>query len=294
MAQNNTRELHSIIKKYFSNEIYLGILKIIKIPAASNNEKGILIKNYLRENGIPFSPLGTGTNRIGIQIEGYAVKIALDEDGMIDNRREMLYSKVLQPYVVKVYECTPSGLLAVSEYVTYFNMEDYTRYKSEMYEILSDISNNFLIGDCGITTKNFANWGKRRSDNSICILDFAYIYDVKFNVFTCSCDDTTYLQYDDNFVNLICPKCNKKYTFGNIRKRITRKAQEEEIGDIRRLSYNIKEDREHVPVIQEFEPEDMSKKKKDKKVSPYELLIKEYKRKKREEKYSGKDYWDVE
>ena len=33
-----------------------------------------------------------------LQIEGYAVKIALDEAGMIDNKREMLYTKDLQPY----------------------------------------------------------------------------------------------------------------------------------------------------------------------------------------------------
>ena len=40
-----------------------------------------------------------------------------DKDGKIDNKREFIYSLPLQPYVVKTYEVSESGLFSVCEYV---------------------------------------------------------------------------------------------------------------------------------------------------------------------------------
>ena len=105
-----------------------------------------------------FTSLGSGTNRFGILIDGYAVKFALDSDGMIDNRREFLYSQDLYPYVVKVYEAFPNGLVAVTEYVEIFNIEAFYKYENKMKEILSDIANNYLVGDVGVTGKNYVNF----------------------------------------------------------------------------------------------------------------------------------------
>ena len=59
----------------------------------SNNEKNAFVKTLLTDYNIPFSGLGPGTNRMAVLIDGYAVKIALDKDGMIDNKREFLYTK---------------------------------------------------------------------------------------------------------------------------------------------------------------------------------------------------------
>ena len=72
----------SLLLKYFSKDLYIEILRITMISDADNNEKGFLIKDLLRKNNIPFSPLGSGTNRIAVLIDGYAVKIALDRDGI--------------------------------------------------------------------------------------------------------------------------------------------------------------------------------------------------------------------
>ena len=74
----------SIIIKYFTKDIYIELMRITMIADADNNEKGAMIKALLRENNIPFEGLGSGTNRMAVLIEGYAVKIALDKDG-IDN-----------------------------------------------------------------------------------------------------------------------------------------------------------------------------------------------------------------
>lgn len=288
MEKTKTKK-RSLIIQYFNKDIYIELLKITMIPDADNNEKGLLIKKLLRDRSIPFEGLGSGTNRMAVLIDGYAVKIALDKDGMIDNRREMLYSKQLQPYVVKVYECIPTGLIAVTEFVEIFTLAEYHQHQEEMASILSEIAKNFLLGDCGISGKNYVNWGTR-NDGTICILDFAYIYSVKYKVFSCSCDDTAILRFDKNFVNLICPLCGRKYTFGEVRRRITKKDQENEIGDIRRLGYNLTKSEQVVDIIPKFEPRDNSKKKK-KELSETEKAIRAYRKGKSISKNPIQD-WD--
>ena len=237
-----------------------------------NNAKGFEIKRLLSQYNIPYTSLGSGTNRFGILIDGYAVKFALDADGMIDNQREFLYSKRLYPYVVKCYEAFPNGLCSVTEYVEIFNLDAFYRYQDKMREILSDISKVFLIGDVGITSKNYINWGIRHNGvDEICIMDYAYIYDVRYGIFKCSCDNETLLQYDKDFVNFICPRCGRKYSFGEIRRKVTRKAQKEEIGDIATIGYNLHSDTEILPVDPRFTPDD--KKKKDRELTPNDIAI---------------------
>lgn len=262
---DNLVKKRSLINTYFTNELKMELFKVTMEVNLDNNAKGTVIKELLTEFNVPYTSLGSGTNRMAVLIDGYAVKIALDKDGMIDNRREMLYTKDLQPYVVKVYECTQNGLLAVTEYITIFTLDEYNTNQETMRDILKEISKMFLIGDVGITNRNYVNWGTRDS-GEICILDFAYIYSVKYKTFTCTCDDTTVLRYDNDFVYLICPNCGKKYRFAEIRKRLSRKAQEEEIGDILRLGYILSKPEELVEIKPEFEPnkENKTKKKKTK------------------------------
>jgi predicted RNA-binding Zn-ribbon protein involved in translation (DUF1610 family) len=252
------------------------LLKLTMMYDIDNNAKGFEIKRLLTEYGVPYTSLGSGTNRFGILIDGYAVKFALDADGMIDNQREFLYSKKLYPYVVKCYEAFPNGLCAVTEYVEIFNLDAFYRYQDKMKEILSEISKVYLIGDVGVTTKNYINWGIRHGGNAdeICIMDFAYTYAVKYGIFKCSCDNETLLQYDKDYVNFICPRCGRKYTFGEIRRKVTRKAQSEEIGDISQIGYNLHTDSELLPIDPRFTIDD--KKKKEKILTPNEIKIQQY------------------
>lgn len=261
MVKTTTKR--SLILELFTPELCLEILKVTLIGNVNTNVRSVYIKELLKEYNIKFTSLGSGTNRMAVLIDGYAVKIALDSDGMIDNKREFLYTKQLQPYVVKVYECLPTGLISVTEYINVFTLQDYHENQDEMKDILKIISNQFLIGDVGVTTKNYTNWGTR-SDGSLCILDFAYIYSVKFNIFSCTCDETSLLRYDDNFVNFICPSCGRKYTFGDIRRKISKKQQDKEIGDIKTTGYVLTKPVEEVEYKPEFEPVDLSKKKKNK------------------------------
>lgn len=283
MEERKTKK-RSLILQYFPKELYVELMKVTMLPYATNNEKGIIIEELLNEYNVPASRIGSGTNRIGIILEGYVFKIALDKDGMIDNRREFRYTKDLYPRVIKVYECTQNGLISVSEYLRVFEREDYDTpsIQEEIREILAEVSSQFLIGDVGLTTKNFANWGYR-DDGSIAMLDFAYIYSSSYRTFLCNCDGETLLRYDKDYVNLICPRCGRRYTFGQIRKKITRKVQEEEIGDIRKLGYNLREPIETVSYNASFEPNGIVKKKKKAK-DDTKAAIKAYKKRKREEK----------
>ena len=267
----------SLILQYLTPDLLTKLWLITKTSGASNNEKGQMIKELLRENEVPFSPLGSGTNRLGILIDGYAFKIALDEDGMIDNRREFLYTTRLYPYVIKVYEISPMGLVAVSEYLTIFTFDDYREHAEEMRDILKIVSKSFLIGDVGVTGKNYVNWGFR-DDGTIAMLDFAYIYSVEYKLFTCSCSEDAILDYDEDFVKLVCPLCGRKYTFGSIRKKVTKKQQEEEIGNIDDQGYILRQPVETLPEIIRFEPKYNQEKKKKKELSETQKLIKEHRK----------------
>ena len=154
-----TKHKRSLINKYFTKEIFIELYQISLSSGIDNNDKYLLILDCLKKHNIPYTNLGCGTNRCSCMIDGYAVKFALDNDGRIDCKREMLYSKALQPYVTKCYECTPDGTIAVEEYVEIFTQDEFRSRQSEMREILEAISEQYLVGDIGITSKNYVNWG---------------------------------------------------------------------------------------------------------------------------------------
>ena len=254
---------HSLIKKYFPSELLVKLELVTQTHGIDNNSKTTKILELLNEYNIPYSSLGNGTNRYGFLVDGYAVKIALDRAGHIDNKREFKYAKTHYPDVVKVYECTVDGLLAVFEYITIFSMDDFVSYQEDMRKILKKITENYLVGDVGISTINYINWGIR-ADGSIAILDFAYIYSLSYRGFLCTCEDEGILQYDKDFNFLRCPFCGKKWSFSDIRKRITKEDELNEIGDIREVGYNLKNSEEELIVDYEKSPHMKPKVKKEK------------------------------
>lgn len=238
--------LQSKLKRLFPIELLID-LNYITYTDNNNTRKGKMIEEKLVEYKIDFLKLGSGTNRIGIQIEDFIVKIALDTHGKMDNRREFKYTDKLQPFVIKVYECLLDGLIITCEALTLISEEEFTAAKSEIIPILSNISKNFFIGDIGFDSKNYANWGRRKSDKSLCILDFAYVYSVGYQTFTCTCElSQPFLRYDQNYVYLICPVCGRKWAFGEIRKRISKQSEAAEVGNVGDISYNLRNSTEVV------------------------------------------------
>lgn len=263
MEEQSKKTFRSLIKKYFPVELLIKIDILTETYDVDNNTKTKDIINLLNEYNVPFSPLGNGTNRYGILIDGYAVKIALDRMGKIDNKREFKYTKKLYPSVVKVYECLETGLIAVTEYITIFSLDDFYDRQSEMRDILEEISRSYLIGDIGISTNNYVNWGTR-NDGSIAILDFAYIYALSYKGFQCTCEDEGMLEFDKDYVYLICPFCKKKWEFKDIRRRITKQDEINEIGDIMELGYVLKSEEEVHEIDPTKSPVKQKKKKKKK------------------------------
>lgn len=262
--EKKKKVFRSIIKELFPVELLIKIDEISRQHDIDNNSKTPEIIELLHQYNVPFEPLGNGTNRYGILVNGYVVKIALDRMGKIDNQREFKYSKMLYPSVVKVYECATTGLVATFEYVTIFTLDDFYSYQEEMRPILREISENFLVGDIGISTDNYVNWGIR-NDESICILDFAYIYSLSYKGFKCTCEDEGTLQFDNDFVFLKCPMCGKKWSFSDIRKRISKADEINEIGDISKIGYILHKSEEILVENPEFSPHDFKKPKKNRK-----------------------------
>lgn len=235
-------KLRSYILEFFPFEAILDFYKLTMELGITNNEKRDEMIGILNKYNIPHEPIGPGTNRYTALIDGYIMKFCLDTDGMIDNLREFKYSMVLQPYVLKVYECLPDGLIMVCEYVEIMTEDRFTNseIRQRMLTMLEDISNQYFIGDIGLDIKNIKNWGFRKNINrDLVILDFAYCYALSFKAFKCDCSPGAILYYNEKYTHLICPKCGKTYSFSDIRRRISREDQKKEIGDIRKIGYVI-------------------------------------------------------
>lgn len=234
------KSYRSLLLEIFTADQAIELEKIQRTYSITNNQKIKIYREKLDEWGVEYSPIGGGTNRYAFMVDGYIIKIACDGDGKIDNKREFIYSIPLQPYVIKCYETYGDGLMSVFEYVEAFTIDDFWKNQGKMKEILSEIGSQFLIGDVGINSTNYVNWGFR-DDGSIVILDYAYIYSVKFKQFTCPCSPSSMLHYDKDFNKLVCNCCGKVYTFREVRKRISRKDQDEEIGDLYQKGYLLTE-----------------------------------------------------
>lgn len=246
-------KLHSLIKKYFPIEALIDLNYIIR-SQYNQNDKIIVVNEVLDKYNIPYSKLGSGTNRYCVMIDGYAVKIALDRAGMTDNLREFNYAKNLGDCVVNVYETLKDGLIGVFSYIYFMDVAQFRDkgIKAEIRKILRRITEQFVVGDLGITEKNATNWGITR-DGKIQALDFAYIYKTSYKLFNCKnreCDSQDLLQYDPNYTYLVCNTCGEKFSFSQIRRYITKEDEKEELKTVADLAYIITEDMEEV----EFDP----------------------------------------
>ena len=236
--------LRSLIQEEFPLDLRVKIELISKRRDITNAEKQEEIFKALREFNIKdVVPLGPGTNRYAFKLKGFVVKVATDHDGKIDNLKEFKMAKRLFPYVTKTYDVSENGTLLVAEYIQPFmSYGEMAVYGDKIKDILKKLSSVYLIGDVGLTAKNYANWGLRvGSDEPVC-LDFAYVYDVSSELFVCKeCKSGSMLVPNSDFTALICsnPACQKKYLFEDIRRRIGNDLHRHEIGDLAEEGYKL-------------------------------------------------------
>ena len=248
--------IKSRILEFLPKDLIIELNSICRdVLISDNNTKVNKMVAALDKYDVDYSELGPGTNRFAILIDGYVFKIAMDKDGIRDNLAEFSLSQELQPFVIKVYEC--NGLIIVTEYVTVISKEEFINSKDDIRHTLSYLAQGYLLGDVGSITKNFMNWGYR-DDNTLVILDFAYIYRVLGEEMICgglNSDDTIcteILEYDADFNKLICPKCRKVYTFHEIRRKISREYETKELETIKQIAYKVTEPNQEIDVKHKF------------------------------------------
>ena len=244
------KQLISKIQRYFTVDCVDDLWGVFKKRFPSNNHKNKAILETLRAHGLKFRFLGPGTNRTAILIDGTVFKIAFDNWGINSNRVEFAYSPVLQPYVVKTYEFIQGGLIIAQEYITPMDKLYFHERGDDIKDILSKISQHFIIGDAALLDKNHVNWGYRAfSDqelnngdaeySELAILDFGELYKVTATDAMCNtvindegerCDG--FLEYNDIYSELFCPKCHRKFSHLEIRRRLDRSDAEKEIDEI--------------------------------------------------------------
>ena len=220
-----TKRIRSRIHQFLPLPAQEELMRICKSSIVSdNNAKVPAMLAVLDKYGIEYVELGPGTNRLAVLIDNYVFKIALDKWGLRDNKNEFIMSAELQPYVAKTYE--NNELISVHEYVTVISRDEFIEKREEILDILYELAQSYLVGDIGTIPKNFCNWGYR-DNGELVALDFAYVFRVKGDELLCS-EDQEILEYDENYHFLICPHCKRKYSFMDIRRRISIEEEDRE------------------------------------------------------------------
>lgn len=76
-----------------------------------------------------------------------------------------------------------------------------------------------MLGDVGLSSYNYANWGLSPEGKPVCI-DYAYIFPASLDLFKCICGNKT-MTLDGNFSEYKCTKCGHKYQDRELRAKIS-------------------------------------------------------------------------
>lgn len=184
-------------------------------PSSRKNKCMEILDHY----NINYKEVGTGTNRFIVKYEGYALKIALDDEGLADNKQEYAICDRLMPDVPYTHEISRGGLMMVSQYAPAFTSQrEMNYYRSEIVDILQRFSKVMLLGDVGLNKYNYANWGLL-NNRPVCI-DSAYLFPADMNLFKCICGNTN-MQIDSTYTTYSCPICHHQYEDRELRSRIS-------------------------------------------------------------------------
>ena len=174
----------------------------------------------LKEYNIPFTEVGTGTNRFIVKYDGFALKIALDREGVADNKQEWVMSDMLSPNVATAYEISKGGHLLVATYAPAFtSYTEMSIYGTKIRKILDSWGSRFLLGDVGFNRVNYANWGLL-GGLPVCI-DYAYIFPASMDLFKCICGCKRMKFTDDSYSSYKCAECGREYEDRDLRAKIS-------------------------------------------------------------------------
>ena len=166
-----------------------------------------------------FKKLGSGTNRVVyryLEDDSFVVKIALDRVGLNDNPAEFKNQSLLQPFITKVFEVDPTGVIATFERVMpIMSKEELINIHEDIFNMITNcIIGKYILSDIG--AKYYMNYGLRQGFGPV-LLDFPYVYELDGNKLYCNkiLDNGHHcggeIDYDEGFNELICSRCGKKY-----------------------------------------------------------------------------------
>lgn len=219
-----TEELTPRLFRSRLNELPLDLrTRLAEIPyqkgmsASHREEKVIDILNEYKD--ISYLKIGTGTNRIIIRYKGYAIKTALDFEGVADNKQEWAMAEELYPHVSYSHDISSGGNFLVEDYAPAFtSFVEMAQYRTTIMKILSNWSKKYLLGDVGFSKINYANWGLLNG-RPVCI-DYAYIFPASMDLFRCICGSKS-ISPSSDFTSYKCDRCGKTYQDRDIRAKIS-------------------------------------------------------------------------
>ena len=189
-----------------------------------------LIDQIMTKRG--FEKFQAGTNRVTyrfLEDQSFVAKVAYSKQSCRDNLREFQNQRFLKPFVTKVFEVVPSGVLGFFERVKPINSrEEFFSVAEDIFTLITE----FLVGEYvldDIGTKYFMNYGIRVTHSKgggPVLLDFPYVYKLDGNKIFCNapnefsptgrCDGE--IDYDDGFNTLRCCKCGVEYKAYELKK----------------------------------------------------------------------------
>lgn len=184
------------------------------------------IDRIMRNRG--FKYFHAGTNRVVysyLEDQSFVVKIALDAVGMQDNPKEYRNQHLLKPFVTKMFDMDPSGVIASVERVQpIISREEYLLIAEDAFDLLNKyILGRFVVDDIG--EKSYGNYGLRNGFGPV-LLDYPYVYELDGNKLICRqrletgeiCNGL--IDYTIDFNHLHCTKCNKRYSARELAKQV--------------------------------------------------------------------------
>lgn len=205
-------------------KVELGEVSFQKGMRASSRRERML--ELLSDWKLPFTEIGTGTNRFVFKYDTFVTKVALDKEGIADNRQDWVIADMLKPDIAYTYEISRGGHLIMADYCAAFtSYAEMSLYMREIKSILQKWSTKFLLGDVGFSKVNYANWGLSPAGKPVCI-DYSYIFPASMDLFKCiACGGKTIEPYDTTYTSYKCTTCGKRYEDRDLRSRISQKTR---------------------------------------------------------------------
>lgn len=233
LANNNWKQVflnmhHDPISRYVRREDLYALYQLATNPKYSSSDMKVRFEVYDSiMNPLGFIRSFSGTNRVVYRHNAdstFLLKIGLDSVGINDNKLEYKNQFLLNPFVPRVYDISPDGVMIMIERVhPIMNRKEFEKQAPLTFNITDYwVSHGFVLEDIG--TDYFMNWGVRDGFGPV-LLDFPYFYRLNKDRLKCTsfkngerCNGD--IKYDPGFNHLTCQKCGRVYRAKEIGSRV--------------------------------------------------------------------------